>query len=663
MGLWMVFCAVFLGACGKDSVKGNEDAAVEPVETIVRVGPAGARIVTDDGAFELRIPAGALSSEVDITIRTLGAAAWPAETSTAPPVGSVYELLPDGLTFEQPIQVVHRTTAATLGGGSTGNLQAASHVSRSSAGALERAPTTTAYRRSGAAAIVGEIQHFSVHWATLETDLGALSLEVERDTSAERFVGEPFGVSGVTLLASAPGSHALDVVLGAHTLEPFILAPVVHETWAYSTGPGALADVLFAAFETELLPAAAGRSAEIPVTLEGQVPLPLEHSLPSFDCVAVGESLGFYEITVIGSALTVLVEEQASCVPAVIEVEPTSFATLVEPGAFQTFVAEPDWFHPFGLEVGNEHFAVVSSVDAAGIEVVDTLSGARYAGAEGGGRLYDVLAVRDGEMMEKFYTGSDTGVRSFELSTDMPIEGAHFHHVLKSPGVGIYGALDWTSYGELILASRQDVRWFDVLSTFHDEVGSISGGLFPGGTFPGTTGRAVLGPYDNYFAVFDDGSAYFGPWTVAAGDPVPATEIMLEPAPTSVGHLRCTDTPYGSRVCALSSPSDFRVYLFELSEWATPLATFTTVGKPLDPAVRFDAGSGDYHVAVPTTFATFELFSFDGETQSTLTPRRATGCTDAQHARFGAAYTVFASCKGSDNVVRINVPLEWVPQG
>ena len=65
----------------------------------------GDSIGTSDGKITLEIPAGALTEDTTVSIRVLSEDEWTDAIKELHPVGPVYSLEPDGLTFQKPVTV------------------------------------------------------------------------------------------------------------------------------------------------------------------------------------------------------------------------------------------------------------------------------------------------------------------------------------------------------------------------------------------------------------------------------------------------------------------------------------------------------------------------------------------------------------------------------
>jgi hypothetical protein len=223
----MVVTAAF-AACG-----GSESGPEEEIVT-KRIGAAGGTLVLEspDGtSFELRVPAAALSGEQEISIRRVPAAEWPPEAETNPPVGgAIFELLPEGTTFSVPATTLTRFSQAPAALGNARKQTLPSHVSRSSAGTMQRHPTTIHSRSNGSAVMIGRTTHFSVHWASTQTDAGEFGVNVSWPAS-------PFGVETTvfptefSVWTSSEASPLVALEIGVFVVAPAADFPVIGSGW------------------------------------------------------------------------------------------------------------------------------------------------------------------------------------------------------------------------------------------------------------------------------------------------------------------------------------------------------------------------------------------------------------------------------------------------
>lgn len=96
LGLVLAFILVLLPSCGGKGVL--------LVEALVSAAQGGS-IGTSDGKITLEIPPGALTEDTTILIRVLSEDEWTDDIKDLNPVGPVYSLEPDGLTFQEPVTV------------------------------------------------------------------------------------------------------------------------------------------------------------------------------------------------------------------------------------------------------------------------------------------------------------------------------------------------------------------------------------------------------------------------------------------------------------------------------------------------------------------------------------------------------------------------------
>jgi hypothetical protein len=227
--LLLIFAAasltLFAAGCGSSDGDPDPDPDPDPEEIFVtqRIGAAGGSLILenpDGSTFELRIPAAALSGEQDITIRRIPAAEWPNEAQENPPIGgSVFELLPEGTTFEVPVTTITRFSQAPAGLGNRTNQTLPSHASRSGAGTMQRHPTTVSSRSDGSAVLIGRTSHFSTHWLSTKTDDGEFGVNLswpEGPFGAEEYIE----ATEFSVWTSSEASPVLSVSLGLFAPAP-----------------------------------------------------------------------------------------------------------------------------------------------------------------------------------------------------------------------------------------------------------------------------------------------------------------------------------------------------------------------------------------------------------------------------------------------------------
>ncbi|MGH1342178.1 MAG: hypothetical protein ACRBN8_11530 [Nannocystales bacterium] len=90
-GLFRTAATLIMGAALATLAVGCDGAG----ETI---GPRGGSLASDDGRFSLEIPAGALDSDVELSIEEV-------ECELSTTIGSCYAVLPLGTTFLLPVEV------------------------------------------------------------------------------------------------------------------------------------------------------------------------------------------------------------------------------------------------------------------------------------------------------------------------------------------------------------------------------------------------------------------------------------------------------------------------------------------------------------------------------------------------------------------------------
>lgn len=292
--------SAFTSACG--SSEAEENIEEEELKVVQRVGARGGSLRIDDPetgtSFELRIPAGALDDESELTVRRVPAAEWPPEAEGNPPIGgALFELLPEGTTFSVPATAVTRfdQTPGALGDSKSRTLP--SHVSRTSGGTVHRHPTVIS-GRGGSATMVTRTSHFSMHWASTQTDDGEFGVNLvwpEGPFGPESWI-DPVEFSVWTSSESTP-SRTIVMATFVPYVEPLVLAPGFFELGE---------EALDSPIEAELLDYFEANGDEVELysgsqflALEIQYPVGEPHEFepgwdaPSFSCNGTGVGTGW----------------------------------------------------------------------------------------------------------------------------------------------------------------------------------------------------------------------------------------------------------------------------------------------------------------------------------------------------------------------------------
>lgn len=126
------------------------------------IGDTGGEITSPDGQFTMRIPAGALNDDTVITIEELPLDELPAELDGLD-VRKAYDLQPDGLSFDEPVEVLFDFGVAIV---DEGFIEGPADLSlfNLSAQGLEilKDASIVVTENVAQAGLVGEISHFSV---------------------------------------------------------------------------------------------------------------------------------------------------------------------------------------------------------------------------------------------------------------------------------------------------------------------------------------------------------------------------------------------------------------------------------------------------------------------------------------------------------------------
>ena len=108
LGFLLIFSMLLMMTCKKDSPTGPDDTNTNGTSGTT-ITSAGGKVEDSYGA-SVTVPAGALSSNMNISVRTIHADSIPTELQSTV-VGNMIECLPHGATFLQPVTIVLPVTS------------------------------------------------------------------------------------------------------------------------------------------------------------------------------------------------------------------------------------------------------------------------------------------------------------------------------------------------------------------------------------------------------------------------------------------------------------------------------------------------------------------------------------------------------------------------
>jgi len=338
--------------------------AALPARATVRASEGG-MIRSEDGAFFLYVPAGALAADTELSVELVPRDRWAPETLASEPVGSVYDVQPDGLTFLSPAYGVQTFAArpAELVAADGSSILAV-HRTRTASGVVEAAPSTTV-ELAGAFGVIGELAHLSSHWATAEgLDGTQVSVRV-RATAGMRAVRAPWYVEEVRFqgsdgVALPLATHARSGVVSAGSSNVMPLAGV-----PLRRGDQEMHDILLAGFgvwaplDRPFLGARVEGSA-------GTLPFSLTPT-PGWVCESPGDATGRLIVSgaatgaavhlefllEIGSPTCVMREEKPEYLAAVAELGEARVGpeAISVPGTVSRNLAETDGSYGFPIDI------------------------------------------------------------------------------------------------------------------------------------------------------------------------------------------------------------------------------------------------------------------------------------------------------------------------
>jgi len=119
-GCAAVVCVVAAVACGSSTSSQQPAGALGPVAEQT-IGASGGTVTSPDGTLTVAVPAGALGTDLKITVEEIAA---PAPGS----IGKTYEIGPTGTQFETPVTLSFKYASSELGDSAASDLEVATIV-------------------------------------------------------------------------------------------------------------------------------------------------------------------------------------------------------------------------------------------------------------------------------------------------------------------------------------------------------------------------------------------------------------------------------------------------------------------------------------------------------------------------------------------------------
>lgn len=160
----LIAVALLIQACGSDSTTSPDGGEGDTDDAGTVIGAEGGSVASADGALTLTIPAGALGTDAAITITPIDASSlgpeWAGVTDSVD--ATIYDLGPDGLTFDEPLTVSMRSEIAPPAPGEPFAMAGSLLLTAAGGGieALGNAKTRVDLD-SGVVTVSGELDHFS----------------------------------------------------------------------------------------------------------------------------------------------------------------------------------------------------------------------------------------------------------------------------------------------------------------------------------------------------------------------------------------------------------------------------------------------------------------------------------------------------------------------
>ena len=606
---------------------GGVDAGSEGEVVRASLGAAGGSLTSADGVFELVIPEGALEETVEISIRVVPRAEWPSEAVDADPIAGVYDVQPDGLELAVPALAIHAFDGRpSVFGAAAAPLPGASHFAIAE-GALEEFDTTTLVDADGDVAVVGEIDHFSLHFAG--------------------FV-DPRSLSAGSTSSGAASEHELEVEL--------------------TGGAAATTDV-----DVEVFPLDSG-AAVSGTSYTSRTPDPI---VSRFFAPMVGTGRTFEDATLGGGGFTASPAPRAVCTEdATVQMLASAFASTARTTrqrilvAFAILcVAEASPImrvavsaNPEFPRIWTDGTLVVVGNPPAGpaTHTAVTSSGTRFT-QPFAQPAYDFILYPGATTTNLWGAGPmNEWVTNFSstefLGTGLGRNG-NFTSVRRFPQMGTPMRFGLASFGLSLLT---------VYGADRTATGNVLAGQFVGGAWPAAPISFDFGPFGEVvlFAL-GNGNVYFGAPTPTGSTPTVGSVSIVDTGDPEDDprFVRCFENSSDLHVCAIAAFGADEIHVYEVTPTMARKTAEIAVGDgPIDPAVIADGADSVLIAVGGSNDDSFTLLRYAPSTE-VLTQVGDTvtldDCDQPNHANFATPTDLLVSCYGSAVVLRFD-PMDLV---
>jgi hypothetical protein len=158
---------LLLTACGSSEDEGVESGP-STVDGVVIISSSGGEVSSPDNSIKIEIPPGSFEGELEVTLQRVNPEDYPPELEGLEILGDLFELGPDGTTFDDPITIVRRFGASELGVDLTEGLPLIMLLSRDNNGEWSLLEEGFVTEENGQVVVTATTTHFS-HTAAATT--------------------------------------------------------------------------------------------------------------------------------------------------------------------------------------------------------------------------------------------------------------------------------------------------------------------------------------------------------------------------------------------------------------------------------------------------------------------------------------------------------------